>query len=179
MGDGDFKVVLEHASLFVRKVRVSPGVVLGHAKALEKTTAKYPIERVVCKTYSVPTGNMSFVQDNIFIGQMPKRLVVAFMDTDAFNGSYKKSPFDFKHYNINFLSVYVNGQPMPSTPLQPDFQHNHFIRAFQNLFVNAEDRGLHLSRSEFSEGNALFRFELSPDLCDSAHLNLIRHSNLR
>ncbi|GFW87798.1 uncharacterized protein F54H12.2 [Trichonephila clavipes] len=30
------KVVLQHASLFIRKVKVNPGVSLGHAKALEK-----------------------------------------------------------------------------------------------------------------------------------------------
>ena len=41
LGEGDdFKISLENASLFVRKIRVSPGVVLGHAKSLEKTSAK-------------------------------------------------------------------------------------------------------------------------------------------
>ncbi|GFX25503.1 uncharacterized protein F54H12.2 [Trichonephila clavipes] len=41
MRDGDCKVVFDHISLFVRKVRVNPGVLIGHAKALEKATAKY------------------------------------------------------------------------------------------------------------------------------------------
>ena len=175
----NFKVSLEHASLFVRKVRVSPGVVLGHAKSLEKTTAKYPVNRVICKAYSIPTGNMSFVQDNIFTGQMPNRIVIGCVDNDAFNGSYKKSPFEFKHYNINFIGVYVDGQPVPHNPLQPDFENQLFVRAYQNLFTNAENKGLYLSRSEFSQGYSLFCFELSPDLCDGSHLNLIRHSNLR
>ncbi|GFU56632.1 uncharacterized protein F54H12.2 [Trichonephila clavipes] len=68
-----FKVVLDHVSLFIRKFRVNPGVILGHAKALEKTSAKYPINRVLCKVYSIPKGSMSFIQDNIFSGQMPKK----------------------------------------------------------------------------------------------------------
>ncbi|GFW89632.1 uncharacterized protein TNCV_1025161 [Trichonephila clavipes] len=51
-GSEGFKVVLDHVSLFIRKVRVNPGVILGHAKALEKTSAKYPINRVLCKVYS-------------------------------------------------------------------------------------------------------------------------------
>ncbi|GFX65735.1 uncharacterized protein TNCV_4094271 [Trichonephila clavipes] len=67
-----FRVVLDHVSLFIRKARVNPGVILGHAKALEKTSAKYPINRVLCKVYSIPKGSMSFIQDNIFSGQMPK-----------------------------------------------------------------------------------------------------------
>ncbi|XP_054709220.1 uncharacterized protein F54H12.2-like [Uloborus diversus] len=179
LGDGNFKVVLEQASMFVRKVRVSPGVVLGHAKSLEKTTAKYPINRVLCKVYSIAGGNMSFVQDNIFTGQMPKRLVVASVDNDAFNGSYKKSPFEFKHYDINFIGVYIDGQPMPHNPLQPDFTNKNYIPAFNNLFCTSEDRGLYLSREEFPDGYCLFHFDLSPDLCDVAHLNLVRHSNLR
>ena len=177
MGNADFKIAFENVSLFVRKVKVSPGVVLAHAKSLEKTPAKYPINRVLCKVYSVPAGNMSFVQDNIFIGQMPKRIIVACVDNDAFNGNYKKSPFEFQHYSINFISAYVDGQPMPHNPLQPDFGKNNFVRSYHNLFLNTE--GLYLSRSEFAKGYTLFHFDLTADLCDGAHLNLVRHSNLR
>ncbi|XP_071036448.1 uncharacterized protein F54H12.2-like [Parasteatoda tepidariorum] len=70
-GSEGFKVVLDHVSLFIRKVRVNPGVLLGHAKALEKKSAKYPINRVQCKVYSIPKGSASFIQDNVFSGPMP------------------------------------------------------------------------------------------------------------
>ncbi|XP_035226306.1 uncharacterized protein F54H12.2-like [Stegodyphus dumicola] len=146
LGEENFKVSLEHVSLFVRKVRVSPGVILGHAKSLEKATAKYPINRVLCKVYSIPSGNMSLSKI---------------------------------HNHINFIGIYVDGQPVPHNPLQPDFMNKTFIRAYQNLFTNAENRGLYLSRSEYPEGYCLFLFDLSPDLCDGSHLNLVRHSNLR
>lgn len=49
----DYKVIIEHASLFVRKVKVNSGVSLEHAKALEKSHAKYPIDRICCKVYSL------------------------------------------------------------------------------------------------------------------------------
>ncbi|GFX97580.1 uncharacterized protein TNCV_2841401 [Trichonephila clavipes] len=39
-GSEGFKVVLDHVSLFIRKVRVNPGVILGYAKALEKNKRK-------------------------------------------------------------------------------------------------------------------------------------------
>ncbi|GFW69183.1 uncharacterized protein F54H12.2 [Trichonephila clavipes] len=177
MGDGDYKVVFDHISLFVRKVRVNPGVLIGHAKALEKATAKYPIDRVVCKVFSIPQSSYSFIQDNVFSGQMPKRLVLACVDSDAFNGNYKKSPFEFNHYYMNFLGVYVDGQPMPHQPLELDFEKDNYIRAYQNLFLQSE--GLYLSRTEFPKGYALYLFDLSPDLCDGEHFNLIKHSNLR
>ncbi|GIX84985.1 uncharacterized protein CDAR_374191 [Caerostris darwini] len=82
-------------NLFVRKVRVSPGVILGHAKALENGTAKFPLNRVLCKVYSVPQGSMSFVQDNIFVGQMPKRIIVGCVDNDAFHGLYASDKIPF------------------------------------------------------------------------------------
>ena len=49
----DAKVVITHASLFVRKVKLLPSVFLTHAKTLERGTAKYPIRRVVCKSFAV------------------------------------------------------------------------------------------------------------------------------
>ncbi|GFW86214.1 uncharacterized protein TNCV_4779261 [Trichonephila clavipes] len=72
-GSEGFKFVLDHVSLFIRKVRVNPGVILGHAKALEKTSAKYTINRVLCKVYSIPKGSMSFIQDNIFFRPNAKK----------------------------------------------------------------------------------------------------------
>ncbi|GFY07390.1 uncharacterized protein TNCV_5085751 [Trichonephila clavipes] len=98
-GSEGFKVVLDHFSLFIRKFRVNPGVILGLAKALEKTSAKYPINRVLCKVYSIPKGSMSFIQDNIFSGQMLKKLFVGCVDNEAFHGAFSKSPYEFKHFN--------------------------------------------------------------------------------
>ncbi|GBN69536.1 hypothetical protein AVEN_183598-1, partial [Araneus ventricosus] len=108
-GEEGHKVVLEKISLLGRKVRVSPGVILGHVKALEKETAKYPIDRALCNVYSVPHGNMSMVQDNIFVGQMPKRIIVGCVENDAFHGTFQKSHFEFKHFDMNCIGVYVDG----------------------------------------------------------------------
>ncbi|GFW11724.1 uncharacterized protein F54H12.2 [Trichonephila clavipes] len=156
-GSEGFKVVLDHVSLFIRKVGVNPGVILGHAKALEKTSAKYPINRVLCKVYSIPKGSMSFIQDNIFSGHMPKKLFVGCADNEAFHGAFSKSPYEFKHFNLNFIGVYVDGQPVPHNPLELDFSKDQFIRAYQTLFVGTDRMGQ--DRGE--------------------HLSLIKHSNLR
>ncbi|GFT61416.1 uncharacterized protein F54H12.2 [Trichonephila clavipes] len=182
-GSEGCKVVLDHVSLFIRKVRVNPGVILGHAKALEKTSAKYPINRVLCKVYSIPKGSMSFIQDNIFSGQMPKKLFVGCVDNEAFHGAFSKSPYEFKHFNLNFIGVYVDGQ-VPHNPLELDFFKDQYIRAYQTLFVGTDrmgqDRGIFISRKEYKHLNTLFGFNLSPDLCSSGeHLSLKKHSNLR
>ena len=66
MGAAGMKLVMTHAWLFVRKVKLSPSVFLGHAKALENSTAKYPIKRVVCKTFAIPQNYLDVNHENCF-----------------------------------------------------------------------------------------------------------------
>ena len=56
MSEADCRVVITKATMFMRKVKLSLSVFLAHAKALENGTEKYPIRRVVCKTFTVPQG---------------------------------------------------------------------------------------------------------------------------
>ncbi|GBM38960.1 hypothetical protein AVEN_271068-1 [Araneus ventricosus] len=119
-GEEGHEVVLENISLLVRKVRVSPGVILGHVKALEKETAKYPINRALCKVYSVPQGSMS----------MPKRIIVGCVENYAFHGTFQKSPFEFKHFDMNCIGVYVDGQPLPPNPLELNFDKHNYIKGY-------------------------------------------------
>ena len=86
------KVKMVSAILFVRKVKLSPSVVLAHAKALEYTTAKYPISRVVCKTLTIPTQLMDVNHQKLFSGQIPTRIVVGMVHNDAFNGQTTLNP---------------------------------------------------------------------------------------
>ncbi|GIX66913.1 uncharacterized protein F54H12.2 [Caerostris darwini] len=183
IGDAGYKVVLEKINLLIRKVRVSSGVILGHAKALENDTAKYSLNRVLCKVYSVPQGIMSFVQDNIFVGQMPKRIIVGCVDNDAFHGTFEKSRFEFKHYHMNFIGIYVDGKPKPHGPLEVNFDKNNYMKGYHSLFSGTEkighDQGLFISREDYIKGNTLFAFNLAPGLCNEDHLNLIKQSSLR
>ena len=64
---------------------------MGHDKALEKTSCKYPIRRVEVKVDTVPRGNMNYVQENMYLGQLPKRLVIGCVDSDALNGTITKN----------------------------------------------------------------------------------------
>ena len=62
MGAAQFKVVIENAILYVRKVKLSSTVFLAHAKALETSNAKNPVRRVICKSVTVPQGFFDVMQ---------------------------------------------------------------------------------------------------------------------
>ena len=72
----NFKVVITEAILFVRRVKVASCIILGHAAGLKHSSAKYPIRRIDCKVFSIPRGFSSFNPDNIFLGEIPKRIVL-------------------------------------------------------------------------------------------------------
>ncbi|MDJ0933677.1 hypothetical protein [Breoghania sp.] len=57
--DEGYKIEIKEASLFVRKVKLSPAAQLAHIKALEKGTAKCPIYRVDTNVSSIPKGNLT------------------------------------------------------------------------------------------------------------------------
>ena len=181
MGNG--KVTIKDATLFVRKVKIHPNVQLGHIKALEKTTAKYPVKRVETKVFSIPNGNMSVNQENLFLGQLPKRLVIGLVDNTAFSGKSNKNPFNFQHFDVDFLALYVDGIQVPGKPLQPDFRHKNYARSYASLFsgtgLMCKDQGNDISYDAYHNGYTLFAFDLTPDLSDGNHFNLIKHGNLR
>ena len=87
----DYKVQIVDAVLFARNAVLSPTVQMAHIKTLEKDTAKYPIRPVDCKVYAFPQGTMSNTCENLFLGTLPKRLILWCIDNDAYNGEYSKT----------------------------------------------------------------------------------------
>jgi hypothetical protein len=62
----NYKIKIKEIVLCMRKVQLSPAVRMGHLKALENISCKYPFRWVEVKADMVPTGSMNYVQDNMF-----------------------------------------------------------------------------------------------------------------
>src|SRR5437867_12281317 len=116
-----FKIKLHDVKLLIRKIKISPSVFVAHAKAMEVGHAKYPLRRVICKTFTIPRGNLDFSQENLFTGQLPSRLVIDMVDNDSYNGVYDKNPFNFKHYSLTQIKVFLDGYNQHIRPIEPNF----------------------------------------------------------
>ena len=62
----NFKVKVLDAVFKVRKVHISPNAYLGITSALKENPTKYPIRRVIIKSYSSSAGSMSRSVDHVF-----------------------------------------------------------------------------------------------------------------
>ena len=179
----EYKIEIFEAFLTLRKVKVSPGVLLGHADAMMKSPAKFPITRKECKVLAIPQGFTSFVKDNIFLGQLPKRLVIGMVHNEAFAGAIDRNPYNFETFNLNYMQLYTDGEPVLAKPLKFDVLEGNYLDAFE-LLSHAFDKfdgekSSIIKREDWSKGYGLFAFDLTPDYAGEDHYALIKHGNLR
>ena len=84
---------------------------------------------------------------------------------------------------MNYLTVHVDGEQIPYTPLKPNFGVGNYIRAYQALFSGTDkmyqDEGNTITLEDYTGGYGLYAFNLSHDISTGGHLNLVRHGNLR
>ena len=130
-----FKVDILSAKLFVRKLKITPSLCLPHERIIQQKTAKYHITRVECNVIHLPHGQNNFTHDNVFLCQLPKRIVLGLVDNGAFSGDISLNPYNFQHCNLNYLAVDLDGQLIPWAPLQPSFSGSSYIRASYTQFT--------------------------------------------
>ena len=55
----------------------------------------------------------------------------------AFNGDLGSNPFNFKHYNLSEIALYLDGQQQFALkPIQSDYANGLYIRAYESLFTS-------------------------------------------
>ena len=179
-----YKLKIIEAKLLVRKVKILPSVQVAIAKALESSTAKYPIKTIITKSYTIPRGALSHTQENVFSGQLPSRLVIGIVNNDSYNGSYASNPLDFQHKDLTSVKVFMDGQGQLVRPIEVDFAADQYMQGYISIFAGTgklfRDESCDITRSDYKSGYALFCFDLSPDLsgpCD--HFQLSREGALR
>jgi hypothetical protein len=172
MNDGKetMKMIIEEATLYVRRVKVNPGVLLGHELGLKSSNAIYPIQQSEMLSFTIPRGSKSHVQDNLLRGLLPKLLIVGLVGNEAFNGKKDKDPTLFDHFDLNFLALYRDGECVPyGQPLQPDYANGLGVQAYMRTIQSLEQYNSNISHGitldDFmNNGRTLYVMNLTPDM---------------
>ena len=178
-----YKVIITEVMLKAAMVGIHPDILKSHARTLNDKPAIYPFNRTDVKTFAVPKGQYNVNLDDIFQGKIPNRLVLGMVSADAYAGDLTKNPFNFKHYNFDFMCLYANGQSVPAKALQPKFSSNTFIEAYQTLFsgmnIDGKDAGITCSRNDYPKGYTLVVFDLSSEVVDASVQTVQKQGNLQ
>lgn len=170
-----YKVLIKELYLTTRKMQANSQIVNAHLRTLQGGDfAKYPLAQSKIKTYTVNTGISSTTLSGIFLGKLPRSCIVAFVKASGFNGTITSNPYLFKHFDLSYLALTVNGVPTPAKPFQPNFATGNCIREYRhfldNVGVSHENTGIDISLEDYKNNTAVFAFDLgSPDLCNNYH----------
>jgi len=183
----NFKVLIEDIVLKACKVQINPAVIYGQAEILKSVNAKYPFTKTEVKQIAVAAGTVNFAQDQLFQNIRPSRVVVGFVNALAAAGDYKKNPYNFQHFNLNQIGLFVDNVPVSGNVMRLNFDATSgrtIVPAFNNMFEVTDkwlrDSGNQLNRTDFVGGYALYCFEIEPHFGDDgSYLQLLKQGNVR
>lgn len=177
-----YKLKILSARLEVPKLKLNPSIMLDQVRLLKTLPARYPIRQGVIKTFSIATGSMQTTKENLF-SSVPRRVIIGFVEAGALNGDVKLNPFDFQHFNLNHLSLFVDGERVPARPLTPDFAKGNYAREYDLLMQTTghwdDHSALDLKPFEFAQGHTLFGIPLTAGEPDSIASEPHRNANIR
>jgi len=169
------KIKVHNLRLSVRKLTVDPQIHANHEKNLETTPAIYPIVQSKIKSTLLASGIQNERITNIYRGKLPRFLLVGLVSAKGFDGDVTKNPFYFRHFDVNYLQLYNNGEPIMGQVFQPDFATGNCIREYRwfmdNIGVLHGDQTNGITFDEFKTNSTFFCFDLSPDLCNNYHMH--------
>jgi hypothetical protein len=179
----NYHIQIMDCRLNIRTLQVSPATILAHEKVLMEKNMHFPMRRVTMKHLAIPRGQTSVLHDNIYLGTLPRRLVLCFVDDVAMAGSYQQNPFNFQHFGINHLALYVNGEMIPHQPYQPNFATGRYLREYLSIFQGTDtmfsNRTTNIARNDFPNGYAIWIFDLAPDLGSSGCFHIPKTGAVR
>ena len=107
------KLIIDEIYLNVCKVSVSPEVMMGHNAGLKVVDSVYLFARTDIHTFNIPEGNFGINLEDMWQGEVPTRLVLGFVKSQAYNGDYNLNPYHFNHFDVSDIGFFVNGEFTP------------------------------------------------------------------
>jgi hypothetical protein len=136
---------------------------------LNKHPIVYHLKDSHVHTCTIPSGVSNYSNDSLFHGVVPRRILIAFVNTTNYNGSYTTNPFFFHHFNIESLRLLKNGLEYPVRETITNFKSTPktFMQAYHRMMmslgVDYDDHVVSITPDEYSGGYFFYSFLMSPD----------------
>ncbi|XP_046582180.1 uncharacterized protein F54H12.2-like [Haliotis rubra] len=153
----------------------SPGQRGGHDR--ENTSNAYPYVKSEVKVTSIPSTEQSHTIDNLS-SPVASRYIVGLVESASLNSSLTGNPFNFKSSMVKKITLSIDGNSVPGQPTEAD-DIATYVSMLDGMGLWNEDKGNHITRSEFLLGNALFVFDLDKICSDSEYLNLVKSGDVK
>ena len=140
----NYKLVLNSANLYVRKMTVSDNIVSAIEKTLLKTPAMYRYNEVITKNYLVQAGTQLWKHEDIFTKEPIRRLIIAMCTSSSFTGTNNENPFHYQKFGLTEVIIYRNGFPTAGTPINTADDKRIYFNSMSALAYVENGHGISL-----------------------------------
>ena len=166
-GVTQFHTHIQSIRFWARSREVTSSTLIMHQQQLHAGQSyKIAYPTISIKSLNVPIGSLRQEFDNLYLGNLPNRVILVMLSGDHVMGTTGSNPFNFQNFNINYLAMRVNGELVPRQAYQPNFGEAHdYIRDYLQVLAAIDLDGecsntLCLSPSEWANGFTFFAFKL-------------------
>jgi hypothetical protein len=178
-----YKIVVQSIKLWMRHITLFENIVQQHQRLL---AADHPVILPFRKTEIVTfafANNLNAISvKNMISGTLPRSVIIGFVHSDDFHGTFDTNAYNFRHLDIDFLQLDVGGVYLPPHPYKPDFTNNLYQREYRDFFdnigISQANGGNMINSVLYKEGCTLFAFDLTPDLCNGFHVHPRHNGNI-
>ena len=181
-GTETYKIEIRNPNLTIRRFKPAAQFLDSVNRSLLKSKCRYSFRNVDMKATNFAKDLTRITLPNVTSGQIPSRIIFAFVDSTAFQGSLIKNPFYFQHFRTKEVNLYVNSEKYPGVPIIYEFNNGIYSPGYDFYL---EQLGLHqsktngLTKEDYGSGFTIFVFDLTSDLSASQdHFSLIQTGDI-
>lgn len=180
---GEFELKIVEAVLMVQKVHTVPSIQKAYLSCLEEGhSIPYFLKSAYVNFMTIEQGSSQFMRDNLFLGKLPRRVILGLVETEAYQGKENRNPFNFQHFGLTDICLYKDGIPFPRPPIKLDIEegvcaeaYHHFMTSLSAAYTRFIPAAM--TMSQYSKGYTLFSFDMSPDQLGSTHPGSLHNTN--
>ena len=183
-GQVDFQI--QEIYLSVEKITFFPDVAMKIENELKaRQLLTYVLDDPRLMTISIAQGETYFIKDYLTVGHLPKRIVMAMVETAAFNGDTTKNCFRFQHFDVSRILLTKNGVEYPTPALVTDFSTGDYFESYRHLFESLQSAKSPLmpdiTLKDFEKGAFITSWDMSPTQygADDPQMLVNRNSNIK
>ena len=160
--NSSFAYHLKDLAVRLKRIKILDSVQSKFEAELTRKNAIYPFLQKSCRSYSIPSNVRQFFLADVFANPfLPRYCFLTLTTSSAAAGSFNESPFSFKPFNLQDVSLFCQNKRFPSIPYNLDFPNKKYLQAYTQLFGNDtafQDSPCAIQRSHFAEEFCIFAF---------------------